>query len=192
MNVPSCWNIWRNCPPYDTANSIPIPRFMPLRFNFSQSAERARLISHQWILLHARVWSTTSLSVFVTLLLQSHPSKQLSMVFMPNSCTLLRLWFTVLSYPCFVVPFIPAELGAVRRPLYIKSLNMTDIHHDQPSQAMRDRVAKNKKEKVGLSKYDYDTFFAVLYCNHIILSMPHSVLYSISNVIVLYAICINI
>jgi hypothetical protein len=34
--------------------------------------------------------------------------------------------------------------------------------------------------------------FAVLYCNHIILSMPRSVLYSISNVIVLYAIRIHI
>jgi len=32
-------------------------------------------------------------------------------------------------------------------------------------------------DEVGLSKYDYDTFFAVLYCNRIILSMPHSVLY---------------
>ena len=46
--------------------------------------------------------------------------------------------------------------------------------------------------QIGLSKYNYDTFFAILYCNRIILSMPHSVLYSISNVIVSYAIYINI
>jgi hypothetical protein len=45
---------------------------------------------------------------------------------------------------------------------------------------------------VGLFKYDYNTFFAILYCNRIILSMPHSILYSISNVIVSYAIHINI
>jgi len=46
-------------------------------------------------------------------------------------------------------------------------------------------AAGKESSRIGLSKYDYNTFFAVLYCNRIILSMPRSVLYSISKVIVL-------
>ena len=76
-------------------------------------------------------------------------------------------------------------MHTAHRELGIRVFMLMEYHNEN-------RKGSVAKCVIGLSKYKCNTFFAILYCNCIVSSMPQSILYSLSNVFVSYSIGINI